>query len=306
MIDVRKLRMLSALDRLGTIAAVADELHLTAPGVSMQINAFERELGVPVTERQGRRVVLTPAGRVLAAHGRDIVDRLSLAQMDVEALKSGVAGHYRVGAFPSAARTIVADAWAALTVEHPGLTAELTTPEPEAALADLTSGVLDLALIHSYSNVPRELPDSITAERVTVEPVWAAMHVDDALATQTVDLADLSDRHWVTPPRGTTCYDMVERACGLAGFRPSVVAQSPDFAVLMALVNAGIGVALVPSLGIGEAPAGVALVATRPELSRFVFAARRTAMVHDAGLDTLVTAITSAATRRPPRRVAGR
>lgn len=298
--------MLSALDRLGTIAAVADELHLTAPGVSMQINAFERELGMAVTERQGRRVVLTPAGRVLAEHGRDIVDRLSLAQMDVEALRSGIAGHYRVGAFPSAARTIVAEAWRALTVDHPGLTLELTTPEPEDALADLTAGLLDLALVHSYSNVPRELPPSITTEMVTVEPVWLAMRADDALAAPTVDLADLSDRNWVTPPRDMTCYEMADRACGLAGFRPTVVAQSPDFAVLMALVRAGIGVALVPSLGVAEPPAGVILAATRPELSRFVFAARRSATINDTGLDTLVAAITGAATRWPPDRVAGR
>ena len=48
--------MLSALERLGTIAAVADELHLTAPGVSMQLSTLERQLGVALTERQGRRL----------------------------------------------------------------------------------------------------------------------------------------------------------------------------------------------------------------------------------------------------------
>ena len=72
MLDVRKLRMLSALERLGTIAAVAEELHLTAPGVSMQLSGLERQLGVPLTERQGRGLALTPAGRVLAAHGRAV------------------------------------------------------------------------------------------------------------------------------------------------------------------------------------------------------------------------------------------
>ena len=68
--------MLSALDRLGTIAAVAGELHLTAPGISMQLSALERELGVALTERQGRRLALTPAGCVLAEHGHEILDRL--------------------------------------------------------------------------------------------------------------------------------------------------------------------------------------------------------------------------------------
>ncbi len=109
--------MLAALERLGTVAAVAEELHLTAPGISMQLNAFERELGVPLTERQGRRLALTPAGRLLAAHGRDMLDRLSLAELEIDTLQRGAGGRYRVAAFPSAARTIVADAWAALLTD---------------------------------------------------------------------------------------------------------------------------------------------------------------------------------------------
>ena len=84
MIDVRKLRMLAELDRLGTIAAVAEELQLTAPGISMQLSALEKELGITLTERQGRRLALTPAGKLLAEHGRDVLDRLSLAELDVQ------------------------------------------------------------------------------------------------------------------------------------------------------------------------------------------------------------------------------
>ena len=295
MIDTRKLRMLVELDRLGTIAAAAEAMHLTAPGVSMQLNAFEREVGVALTERRGRGVVLTPAGRVLVAHGRDILDRLSLVQLDIDALKSGVAGRYRVGAFPSAARTIVADYWSELASEHPGVRAELTTPEPELALAQLSSGELDLALVHSYYNLPRELPESITAETIAVEPVWLALRSDDEVAAPVVDLERLAERRWVTPPHGLTCYEMTERACGLAGFRPAVAAQSPDFAVLLALVAAGAGVTLVPALAADAVPEGVMLAQPRPELTRFVFAARRTATVGDAGLDTLVSGLRSAA-----------
>ncbi len=131
MIDVRKLRMLAALDRLGTIAAVAKELHLTAPGVSMQLGALERELGIALTERQGRRLALTPAGRLLAHHGRDVIDRLSLAELEIDALRRGDAGTYRVAAFPSAGRTFVADAWRELLSDGAGMNLLVTTLEPE-------------------------------------------------------------------------------------------------------------------------------------------------------------------------------
>ena len=68
MLDIRKLNMLAELERLGTIAAVAKSLHLTAPGISMQIGALERELGVRLTEKQGRRIVVTPAGQAKVDH----------------------------------------------------------------------------------------------------------------------------------------------------------------------------------------------------------------------------------------------
>src|ERR1700750_871569 len=164
MLDVRKLRMLSALERLGTVAAVADELHLTAPGISMQLSALEREVGLALTERHGRRLALTPAGRVLADHGHEILDRLALAEMEVDAIRGGRVGRYRVAAFPSAARTLVADAWTIIHADPAGVDLVLTTPEPEQALTLLVAGDTDLALVHGYSNIPRDLPDGIESE----------------------------------------------------------------------------------------------------------------------------------------------
>src|SRR6476620_161264 len=134
MLDVRKLRMLSALERLGTIAAVAEELHLTAPGISMQLNALERELCVALTVRHGRRLALTPAGRVLADHGHEILDRPALAEVEVDAIRGGRAWRYPLAACPSAARTLVADAWKAIQAKHAAVELPLATPEPEQAL----------------------------------------------------------------------------------------------------------------------------------------------------------------------------
>jgi DNA-binding transcriptional LysR family regulator len=298
MLDVRKLRMLSALDRLGTIAAVAEELHLTAPGISMQLNALERELGVALTERQGRRLALTPAGRVLAEHGHEILDRLALAEMEVDAIRGGRVGRYRVAAFPSAARTLVADAWRAIQAEHAGLELVLTTPEPEQALSLLVAGETDLALVHSYTNIPRDLPDGVESEVVGTEPIWLAIRSDDPLAGDEVDLADLADHHWITPERHLTCYQMTDRACGLAGFRPTVVVETMDFAVQLELVGSRAGVALVPQLAVAAVPPEVMLARPTQTLERHVFVARRTAMHAEPGLDTLVLALRRAADDR--------
>src|ERR1043165_8505200 len=151
MLDPRRLRMLSELERLGTIAGVAEAMHLTAPGVSMQLSALEREVGMKLTERRGRGLQLTSAGRVVASHGRELTARLTFAEHDIEALRAGEVGQCRIAAFPTAARTIVADAWSEL-LRDSGPRLELTTEEPEAALADLVAGNVDLAVVHAYSN----------------------------------------------------------------------------------------------------------------------------------------------------------
>jgi DNA-binding transcriptional LysR family regulator len=295
MLDVRKLGMLVALERLGTIAAVADELHLTAPGVSMQLRSLERDLRVALTERHGRRLALTPAGRLLAARGRDLLDQLSLAEREIDTIQRGAVGRYRIAAFPSAARTIVASAWAQFIKVSAGLEITLTTPEPEAALEALVAGETDLAIIHSYSNVPRSLPNGVESTSIAAEPIWLAIRTDDPIASDQIDLAELARYRWIAPLRNLTCFEMTDRACGLAGFRPTIVAETMDFGVQLQLVQEGVGVALVPDLTVTGVPEGVTLARLALPIERRIEAARRTTMHGDAGLDRLIVSLRAAA-----------
>ncbi len=280
--------MLAALDRLGTIAAVADHLHLTAPGISMQLRSLEREIGLPLTERRGRRLVLTPAGRRLASHAHDVLNRLTLAEHELDALRRGESGSYSVAAFPSAARTIVAELWGELASAGEGPVLRLTTLEPEAALAAVAKGGADLAVVHSYSNVPRDIPDAVITTPLMTEPVWIAIRADDPAVNERIDLADLHGNSWVAPATDLTCFTMMERACGIAGFRPRVVAESSDFDVLLALVSAGVGVALVPDLAVASLPENVILVAPAAPIARHVHCARRASQSTDPGLNGLI------------------
>ncbi|MGV8871505.1 MAG: LysR family transcriptional regulator [Rhodococcus sp. (in: high G+C Gram-positive bacteria)] len=282
--DPRRLRMLLELDRLGTIAAVADLLRQTAPGVSMQLAALEKEVGVALTEKSGRNVRLTPAGRVLARHGADVVDRLMLAEMDVLALRDGAAGTYRIAAFPSAARTIVAATWSTLRASsHGSLTLQLIEMEPDESLAALRSGGADLALTHTYSTMEPIDSQSLSILPLQVEPVWLAVPVGLG-ARGAAGISDFSGHDWVTPRRERKCYDMVVRACGAAGFVPHVVAEATDFAVLLALVDAGAGVALIPDAAIDRLPAGVHLMELEQPIERHLFLATRSSSATDPGL----------------------
>jgi DNA-binding transcriptional LysR family regulator len=305
MIDVRKLRLLAALQRLGTIAAVAEEMLLSAPGVSMQISALEKELGIRLTQRQGRRLVLTAAGSALAAHGQDILDRLSIAELELEALRAGTVGRYTLTAFPSAARTFVADACRhILSGNESALDLRITTLEPEAALDVLASGSADLAVVHSYSNVPRDIPNGIEFQPLGGEPVRLATPSagPSGATSPTAELTDYAEASWIAPTEDVTCFSMVERACGLAGFRPRIVAESMDFAVQLELVAAGVGVALVPALTVDSVPAGVHLLELSSPIRRSVYLATRSPDFADPGIQNLARLLESTAALRLPIR----
>jgi DNA-binding transcriptional LysR family regulator len=274
--------MLCELERLGTIAAVAGELHLTPPAVSMQLAALEREVGLELTERQGRRVVLTPAGAVLARHGRAISDLVGVAELEVHALRQGESGTYRVAAFPTAARSYLATAWRALRDGGPAL--RLVELEPGDATAALIGGDADLAVVHSYSNVPRLPRDGLVATPLAVEEVLLATS-----AQEDVELAGLAGADWILPHGDLTCAEMVKRACAAAGFQPRVVAEATDHAVQLELVAAGLGVALIPRLAAREVPPNVHLHPMSVE--RHHFALTRRSASADAGIRRIVEAL---------------
>jgi DNA-binding transcriptional LysR family regulator len=305
MIDVRKLRLLASLQRQGTIAAVADEMHLSAPGVSMQLTAFEKELGVQLTQRHGRGVKLTAAGEALASHGHDILDRLSLAELELESLRAGTVGQYTLTAFPSAARTFVAESCRRIRHDDgSALDVRMTTAEPDSALAALASGNADLAVIHSYSNVPRDLPGGLDSRHLGSEPVFLAVPTQSRRSgsRQTVDLADYATTPWIAPTDDVTCFNMMERACGLAGFRPRIMAESMDFAVQLEFVAAGVGVALVPALTVANLPAGVELVELLAPVQRSVHLAARSPDFADPGIRNLAGILADAALPHLPVR----
>jgi DNA-binding transcriptional LysR family regulator len=297
--------MLAELDRLGTVAAVAAHLHLTAPGVSMQLAALEREVGIPLTERRGRTISLTPAGRMLAQHGNTVTDLLSLAELEVAAIRDGSVGTYRIGAFPSIARTVVADAWRVVR-ETPGLglQLELLELEPKDSLPALAAGEVELVLTHAYSNMTDVAGAGFEATRIASEPVWLAVRDDDPAITDggapadgPVDLRDFAGHDWVVPHKQWTCYEMTERACGLAGFTPRSVAEATDFAVILALVGAGAGVALVPELTIAALPDGVRLLPLRDPVVRHDYVVTRASSAADAGIQRLREVLAASAAR---------
>ncbi|WP_354639615.1 LysR substrate-binding domain-containing protein [Kitasatospora camelliae] len=254
MLDVRRLRLLRELAHHGTIAAVAEALAFSPSAVSQQLSALEREAGVPLLERTGRRVALTPAGLNLVRHTEAVLERLEQASSELAHARQGLAGPLRIGAYPSATRAIVPAALAELAARHPGLEAMVTEVDPAAVAAALRAGELDVALVHEYDLVPAEPEPGVAVTRpLFTEPMYLAARGAGTVAEQ-------SGAPWIMAQPGTLCHQMALRACQAAGFTPRVRHQVDDFGTVLALVAVGQGVALVPHLGTaGGPPPGVTL-----------------------------------------------
>ncbi|MGW1282642.1 LysR family transcriptional regulator [Streptomyces sp. NPDC001118] len=269
MLDVRRLHLLRELDRRGTIAAVAEALTFTASAVSQQLGVLEREAGVALLERSGRRVILTPAGRSLVAHADAVLQRLELAVSELAGAREGIGGPLRIGTFPSGGHTIVPAALAELTQRHPALEPMVQEIDSARVSDGLRAGELDVALVHDYDFVPASPDTAVDEVPLLEEPMYlvtdtATTTTTTATATSRSDtLAELLGPHadvpWITARDGTTGHAMAVRACQAAGFQPRIRHQVNDFRTVLALAATGQGAGFVPEMATAHSPADVVL-----------------------------------------------
>jgi len=295
MLDVRRLHMLRELSERGTIAATAEALGYTPPAISQHLSALERQAGVTLLERHGRRVRLTPAARLLVGHTERVLAELEAAEAGLAAAGSDVRGTLRLAAFPTAAATIVPAAMSAFARRHPDAEVTLAELEPEAAVPALKLGEADVAVVHEYDFSPRGEDPSIELTPLVEDDLHVAVAGGHPRAGAEIALEALHDDPWIAGYLDTACHRVVVTACRAAGFEPRVIARTNDFRVVLALVAAGRGVALVPGLAVDAPPAGVCLA--RPagrRLSRRVFAAVRAGGGGHPGVAALVDALRDA------------
>lgn len=271
--DPTRLRLLADVAHRGSIAGAARSHGITASAVSQQLTTLERECGVPLLERLHRGVALTAAGEVLAERGRSLVRLLEAARGDVDGFDERLAGRVRVGSIASAAQEIALPAIARLASDQPGIDVTVAVAEPQASLAALHEGRIDLALVDVYEHAPMPMPSRVTATTVHTEPL---VLIGRSPFVDGVGLADLADEPWVLPPAEAACGQAVRYACRQAGFEPSVRWETDDLQLLSTAVAAGQGVALLPRLAIDvDRPGLHTVVPTGANLGRDIRAVVR-------------------------------
>ena len=275
MIDARRLRVLREVSQQGTLAAAADALHLTPSAVSQQLAALEREIGMPVIERNGRGVRLTGAAEVLVGHANLVLAQLEAAAADVAAYSEGIVGTVRLAGFATSLGELVAPAAVALRETHPRLTLTVEEAEAPGCFLALARGDVDIAL----SMASRQAPEDSRFRRraLMADTLDAVLPAGHRLAgRRQIPLAELAGEDFVGPPDGSSCHDVTVTGCAAAGFAPAFRHRTLDFHAAMALAAAGLGVALIPRLGQTAVPPGaIVRPLADPAPARHVFAATR-------------------------------
>lgn len=242
------------LRHLRYFIAVAEELHFTRaaqrlsiaqPPLSQQIKSLEQEVGVELLRRTKRRVELTDAGRCFLDEARRAVAQVDQAVAEARRAARGEIGRVLVGFVGSATYTVLPQVFRAFRGRYPSVEVvlrELTTAQQIAALS---SGEIDLGFVRA----PPDHEDLVS--RVLVdEPFVAALPRRHPLARgPKVRVADLAGEPFILFPRPLAAglYDAVVSACQRAGFSPRIVQETTQIPVMISLVAAGLGVALVPA-----------------------------------------------------------
>ncbi|WP_405926371.1 LysR family transcriptional regulator [Streptomyces sp. NBC_00035] len=272
MLNLERLRTLDALARHGSVSGAADGLHVTTSAVSQQMSKLEREVGQQLLAKNGRGVRLTDAGRLLADHAARILSQVELAQSDLEAQRGQVVGELRLSAFPTAARGLFPTVLAALRADHPGLRLRSCELEPEAGVAGVVRGDLDLAVVLDWYDKPMPLPDGLVKAAILDDPADVAMPVGHRLAGRAeVDLGEFADDEWITWGEGEFCHEWLMFTLRSKGIEPHIAHRAAETHTQLGLVAAGLGVCVAPLLGRHPMPEGVVTVPLRQRVRRHVY-----------------------------------
>ncbi|WP_395692686.1 LysR family transcriptional regulator [Nocardioides sp.] len=294
MIELGALSSLRAVDTYGSVVAAADALGFTPSAVSQQVKRLERQTGVPLLERVGRGVILTDHGRHLVDAGSRLLAELEEVESTLHRRAGTVGGHLRLAAFSTAVRGLVAPVVRELREAHPDLTVSLTEREPWDTVDLVARGQADLGVVHRWGDLPIEVPDHLEAVVVAHDLAEVVVRTDHRLATRDhVTPADLVDEQWVATPEGTICRQWLTRMYAGTGQLPRIAHTSMEFDSHLALVRAGLGIALVPRLG--RQPLGDELVgvpARDPEPTRDVIAVHRRSMADSPAVRVVLAGLT--------------
>jgi DNA-binding transcriptional LysR family regulator len=294
MLNLERLRVLHLVWTTGSVVGAARTLHVTTSAISQQLARLEREVGQRLVERQGRGVRLTELGALLARDSGDLLSHVERVESGVAGHRGVVAGRLAVAAFATAARGLLPGVLRYLRARYPDLSVSLSEREPHEAIPALARGQVDVAVVQDWADDVLTIPEVLAWRHLLDDPFDLALPVDHPLAGRDrVAIKELAGDDWITWSTGQICHDWLVRTLGADGTRPRIVHTASEHSTQLALVAAGLGVAVIPRLGREPAPAAVRFVPIDPPPTRRVLALWRQSAAARPAIGAAIEALAS-------------
>ena len=297
MFDFRQLRYFVAVAEELSFTRAALRLHLSQPPLTQQIQALERDLGVRLLDRNKRHVALTEPGRLFLEQAREILAKADEARSQVAAAAAGYIGQLRlaytvsVSFHPSLPQTLLRYRRIA-----PNVRVQLREMYTQAQFAALLAGQIDVGFVRDE---PARTQDAARIHLTVVdrEPLLIALPAGHPLAQRnSLQLIELATDTFVSQPRelAATLYDRLVTLAATAGFVPTIGQHAQQINGLLALVAAGLGLALVPASMRVVRLAGVSYVPLEDANAYMLLAVASRADDHAPALQQFLTNVAKA------------
>ncbi|MFH8381379.1 LysR family transcriptional regulator [Kitasatospora sp. NPDC018058] len=291
MLNLERLRVLHAVATTGSVVGAARLLHVTTSAVSQQMARLEQETGAHLVERQGRGIRLTEAGTLLADQAAELLAQVERVMTTMAQHRGEVTGNLTIAAFPTAARGLLPPALRALRSRYPDLTVSAREQEPSDAIPAVRRGLLDLAVVEDWIDDPLALPQGLEHRTLLDDTYDIALPPDHRLAGRaTLSLADLGDEDWITSSDGQLCHGWLVRSLEQA----RITHTAAEHPTQIALVAAGLGIAIIPHLGREPTAAPVRFVPLADAPRRRVFAIWRSTSAARPSVGVVIDALIEA------------
>jgi molybdate transport repressor ModE-like protein len=302
-LESHQLRLLYEIHRGGSLARAAKTLGITPPSVSQQLTQLERQLDSVLVERGARGARLTAPGLLLVRRAEAVLAQLSQAEGDVASYLGAHTRRLRLGAFPSAAVTLLPEALTALRHRHPDSELSVIDLVSDQGSALVDAGELDLALTASYGQ-RLDRPAGVRFVHLRRDPIRVVLPLDHRLASEPGDgpiaLDMLRKDAWVCGIAGRPARRQLEEAARSRGFRPAVPFQTESYDVAQALVAAGVAVAFVPQGAVTASPVTVTRNLVEPSLHRDIYVVLPTSTEHVVLAEILLELLVSGQSGEEP------
>jgi DNA-binding transcriptional LysR family regulator len=273
-VQLQQLRYFVAVAEMRHFTQAADELGVSQPTLSKQIHTLETSLGAPLFERIRGGVTLTVAGETLLPLAQRMIADADAARDAVADIVGLRRGEIRLGATPSLCSSLVPAVLRAYRANHPGIRLHVTEGSSQDMIADLLAHTLDLALIVQPEHGVDEALETAELLRESLVVASVATGPPPTVARQ-LDLIELRHTPMVMFRDGYDIRDVTLQACERAGFTPKFAVEGGEMDAVLAFVEAGLGVALVPSMVLANRPLLRATPLAPPGMRRTIALAQR-------------------------------